>query len=197
MKSNFGKALGAMSLAGLALASFGVCSAQCGAVGAARMKPSSLQLQAGASRLLRVADDDSTAIVGFWHVKFVSKGTAGIPDGTEVDAGYSQWHSDGTEIMNSAGHSPVVGNFCLGVWEMITPRQFKLNHFAALFDSTGTNLVGPVNIRETVTVGPGGKSFSGPFTIDIYDEGGNLKMHVQGNVTGTRILVDTLPSSIF
>ena len=61
-------------------------------------------------------DSGSQTIVGFWHVKFVSEGSEGIPDGTEVDAGYSQWHSDGTEIMNSAGRSPITGSFCLGVW---------------------------------------------------------------------------------
>ena len=30
------------------------------------------------------------AIVGFWHVKFISKGTTGIPDDTVVDMGFSQ-----------------------------------------------------------------------------------------------------------
>src|SRR5438034_11353730 len=41
-------------------------------------------------------DDDP--IVGFWKVKLVSKGNAGIPDDVVLDAGYSQGHSDGTEI---------------------------------------------------------------------------------------------------
>jgi hypothetical protein len=38
-------------------------------------------------------------IVGFWHVKFVAK----APNGTEVpvDAGYSVWHSDGTDSCKS------------------------------------------------------------------------------------------------
>jgi hypothetical protein len=29
-----------------------------------------------------------------------------------IDAGFAQWHSDGTEIMNS--HAPATSNFCLG-----------------------------------------------------------------------------------
>jgi hypothetical protein len=33
-------------------------------------------------------------VVGFWHVTFISKGTGFIPDGTVVDQGFSQWHSD-------------------------------------------------------------------------------------------------------
>jgi len=45
---------------------------------------------------------EEVSIVGFWHVKFVSEGTTGIPDGTIIDMGFSQWHSDGTEILNSS-----------------------------------------------------------------------------------------------
>jgi hypothetical protein len=58
------------------------------------------------------------AIVGFWHVTFISKGTGFIPDGTVVDMGFSQWHSDGTEILNSS-RPPATSNFCLGVWKRL------------------------------------------------------------------------------
>jgi hypothetical protein len=136
-------------------------------------------------------------IVGFWHVKFVSKGSAGIPDGTEVDAGYAQWHSDGTEIMNSGGRSPLTGDFCLGVWQQTGLRSFKLNHFAAAWDSTGSNLIGPANIQENVTLSPNGDNFTGTFTIDQYTEAGNRVAHVQGTITGNRINANTPPSSIF
>ena len=37
---------------------------------------------------------DTDPIVGFWKVKLMSKDNSGIPDGTVLDAGYSQWHSD-------------------------------------------------------------------------------------------------------
>jgi len=50
------------------------------------------------SSLSQQAAPAGAAIVGFWHVKFISKGTGFIPDGTVVDMGFSQWHSDGTEI---------------------------------------------------------------------------------------------------
>src|SRR5262249_45476193 len=43
-----------------------------------------------------------SAIIGFWHVPFISKGTGFIPDGTVVDRGFAQWHADGTEILNSS-----------------------------------------------------------------------------------------------
>jgi hypothetical protein len=155
--------------------------------------------------------DDDASIVGFWHVKFFSDGITtgvpgGLPPGAEVDAGYSQWHSDGTEIMNSGHFAPNQSNFCLGVWERTGRREYKLNHFATFWDPTkGTvgpagpegELVGPANIRETVTLAPNGETFAGTFTIDQYDSHLNLLEHLQGKINGTRITVSTPPSSIF
>jgi len=149
------------------------------------------------SAFVTASASGDAAIVGFWHVKFVSEGSEGIPDGTEVDAGYSQWHSDGTEIMNSAGHSPITSAFCLGVWKQVSDGQYRLNHFAAAWDSTGSQLVGPVNIKETVTLDSTGNKFSGTFSIDPYDEAGNHLGHIIGKITGTRIGVYTKEESIF
>lgn len=155
--------------------------------------------------------DDLASVVGFWHVKFISDGVSfGLspapPAGAEVDAGYSQWHSDGTEIMNSGHFAPNQSNFCLGVWERTGPRDYKLNHFATFWDPTmGTIgaagpegvLVGPANIRESITVAPNGETFAGTFTIDQYDEHLNHLVHMQGKITATRITVSTPPTSIF
>jgi hypothetical protein len=149
--------------------------------------------------------DDGPSIVGFWHVKFISDGVTsgipgGIPNGTPVDAGYSQWHSDGTEIMNSGARAPNTGNFCLGVWAKVGLRQYKLNHFGISWDPTkgaAGELIGPANIKENVTLSLDGQSFIGTFSIDQYDEAGDLLVHLQGSVTGTRIDVDTGPSSVF
>ena len=171
---------------------------------------SSWHPQYGQALLLPAAviqDDDheDVSIVGFWHVKFVSDGITtgipgGIPKGAEVDAGYAQWHSDGTEIMNSGGRAPNTDNFCLGVWEKVGWHQYKLNHFATPWDPTkgpSGALVGPTNIRELVTLSPGGENFVGSFAIDNYDEAGHLLSHLQGKITGTRITVNTRPSSVF
>jgi hypothetical protein len=155
--------------------------------------------------------DDDVSVVGFWHVKFISDGVSfGLspapPAGAEVDAGYSQWHSDGTEIMNSGHFAPNESNFCLGVWERTGPRQYKLNHFATFWDPTkgevgpagpAGELVGPANVRETITLAPNGETFAGTFTIDQYDENLNHLVHMQGKITATRITVSTPPSSIF
>lgn len=149
-------------------------------------------------RLAGFEPEEHSSIVGFWHVKFISKGSGKLaPDGAEIDAGYAQWHSDHTEVMNSAGRSPLTGDFCLGVWKQVGERTYKLNHFAGAWDANGMNLIGPANIQETVTVDRDGDSFHGTFTIDQYTEAGNLAAHLQGKITGTRITVGTPATSIF
>ena len=133
-------------------------------------------------------------IVGFWHVKFISKGTGFIPDGTVVDMGFSQWHSDGTEILNSS-RPPATSNFCLGVWAKTGPSTYKLNHFALSSDLNG-NMIGPANIREDVTLDAHGTSYSGTFSISQYDTSGNLLVQIVGEVKATRITVDTKLSDL-
>lgn len=128
-------------------------------------------------------------IVGMWAVEFLAKGNpGGPPDGTPIDAGFSQWHSDGTEIMNSS-RPPATGNFCLGVWKKTGPVSYTLTHKVLNFDPNGT-LIGPGTIHEDVTLNGRGDSFSGRFTIDLYDLSGNVIAHVAGEITGTRITPD-------
>lgn len=129
-------------------------------------------------------------IVGFWKVDFISEGNSGIPDGTVLDAGFAQWHSDGTEIHNRSSSPPRTGNFCLGVWEKTGPSKYKLNHFALGWNIDDTYL-GPANIREAITLSPDHSSFVGTFTIDQYDPSGNLLAHVVGQLKGKRITVNT------
>ena len=131
-------------------------------------------------------DDDP--IVGFWRVKLVSKDNSGIPDGAVLDAGFSQWHSDGTEILNSS-RPPETQSFCLGVWKKVEPFHYKLNHFAISW--ANGNLLGPANIREDVVLSHDRNSFTGTFTIDQYDQAGNILVHLVGQIEAKRITVDT------
>jgi len=146
-------------------------------------------------KLLRAVDNEGDnegpdgQIVGFWKFRFVSEGTPGIPDGTVIDNGFAQWHSDGTEITNSL-RPPATGNFCLGVWQRVPSSGYALNHFALGWDLNG-NFIGPVQIRENVNLDRKGNQYAGTFTIDQYDPAGNALAHVQGQVTGTRITVAT------
>jgi hypothetical protein len=139
-------------------------------------------------------------IVGLWQFEFTSLGNSDgplhIPDGAVLDAGYAQWHSDGTEIMNSS-RDPVTGNFCLGVWEAVGGRTYRLNHFGLSWDNTGhlcqptagstSCFVGPANIREEVSVNPDGDAYEGTVTIDQYDTAQHVMVHLGGRVTAHRI----------
>ena len=138
------------------------------------------------------------SIVGLWKVQFVSKGNSThnppIPDGAVVDFGYTQWHSDGTEILNSGGRAPASENFCLGVWGRTGAVTYTLNHFALSYDPATGALNGNVNIREDVILSASGNKYTGTFTIDVFDPKGNHVDHIAGQITGIRLTVDsTLP----
>lgn len=160
---------------------------------------SALQLGTPQPRLLKagfaIGDESGNAteptMVGVWKEHWISKGSEGIPDGTEVDASYSQWHSDGTEMNVSGLRPPMTGDVCLGVWEKIGPRSYKLNHIGISYDSTGLNLVGLAVIRQKLTLNAKGDEVSGTFTIDQYDESGNVLAHIQGTISGTRFTINT------
>lgn len=147
-------------------------------------------------------------IVGMWHVKFTAVTVSnGVPfgPGTEFDAGFQQWHSDGTEMLNSGGRPPSTSSFCMGVWSQTGLRTFKLNHFAISWGEDSTR-VGPTSIVEEVTVSPDGKSFKGSFTITDYAETDNanpstnsitVRDTITGTLTGTKVEVNTPAAPIF
>ena len=140
--------------------------------------------------MLLVSDQDSDGIVGLWRVTLTSKGNTafGIPDGATLDKGFAQWHSDGTEIMNSS-RQPSTGSFCLGTWKKIGDTKYRLNHFALSFDD-GVHL-GYANIREEVILSGDGNSFSGSFIIAIYDGQGNAGPVLKGDITAVKVKVNT------
>ncbi len=131
------------------------------------------------------------SIVGTWKEHWISEGSEGVPDGTEIDAGYAQWHSDGTEINISGLRSPLTGNVCLGEWIKTGPRQYRMNHFGISYDPTGLHLVGPARIQQWLTLSEKGLGTSGRFTIDQWDESGTLLAHIQGKILGSRVTMET------
>src|SRR5450432_3154767 len=58
----------------------------------------------GVPALRLVSEQDNDPITGLWKVTF----TAGT---TQIDTGFSVWHADGTEIMNSGDRPPMTSNF--------------------------------------------------------------------------------------
>ena len=121
------------------------------------------------------------AIVGLWNVTFYSADVL-------VDQAFDAWHSDGTEILNDFT-DPIEGNVCLGVWTQTGPQTFKLKHPSWTFDING-NLTGTAYILETVTVGPGGNAYEGPYSINLFDTMGNPVGSYAGVIKAERIMPD-------
>ena len=153
--------------------------------------------KADGAQLIRIANNNQgngASIVGLWAVKL----TAGA---NTVDMGYSEWHEDGTEIMNSGGHPASTGNFCLGVWAQTGPNSFHLNHFALAYDPTQWmspgdathapgGLIARINLLEDVVLAPGGNAFTGHFTQVGYDPISNAVLQnfgASGQIVGQRI----------
>jgi hypothetical protein len=146
--------------------------------------------------LLTIAEDHDP-IVGMWHVTFTAQGNeVGPPDGVQIDNALVTWHSDGTELMNSA-RPPQDGDFCMGVWKKTGRNSYKLNHIPWLGNDTANapsgigNPAGPARIFEEVTLSPDGKHYTGKFTLDAYDTLGNQVAHIVGNIAATRITLST------
>jgi hypothetical protein len=139
--------------------------------------------------------DDEVSMVGMWHVTFTAKGNTAPgtpPDGVSVDNALAQWHIDGTEVTTSS-RNPATGSLCLGVWERVGRRHYKLNHFGISWDpSTDPNHPqGFANIRQNIVLDPDGKTFKGIFIIDQYDQSGNILIEIKGLLNGTRINIHT------
>jgi len=137
------------------------------------------------------ADDQhaggSHSIVGMWKLTFTATDGSGYSD-----FGYSQWHSDGTEFLNSGSRAPSTQNYCLGVWEQTGKSSYKLNHFALSYDAVSGDLNGKVRITENVSLGVGGDTYSGTFLIQVFDPTGTTEeVHFAGKISATRVTVDT------
>ena len=101
--------------------------------------------------LLRISDS-SDPIVGMWHVTLTAQGNeVGPPDGAPIDNALVTWHSDGTELMNSA-RPPQDGNFCMGVWKRTGRYTYKLNHFAWLANDTAGAPSGISNLNRNPAI---------------------------------------------
>lgn len=149
----------------------------------------------------RGSEGSSASIVGMWKFQFLSKGNSthnpSIPDGALLDFGFQHWHSDGTEFIESGGHSPATANFCLGVWGQTGFLTYEINHFPISYDATSGMIDNYINLKEKDTLSPSGDSYTGTLTLTVYDTKGNQVDQVTGMVVATRITVDTsVPDAI-
>lgn len=175
------------------------------------IKPMSWHPQYGNAHpsLVRTASDNDDwrepSIVGMWHVIFSAqtsngetiKDSSGKPTTAVIDNAVAVWHSDGTEIMNSA-RSAQDGNFCLGVWERTGVRSYYLNHIpwqGNVYDPTAPpDTIGApqdgVQIIQKITLNPDGNSYSGTFTLHAY-KSGNVYQTFTGVLSAKRITTST------
>lgn len=148
--------------------------------------------------LLPISEGSSDdPITGMWHVTFTAMGNEpGPPDNTPIDNALVVFHSDGTEIMNSARPAQD-GNFCLGVWKKVDKSRYKVNHIPWFSNDTTNapggigNPSGPTRIFQTIVLSPDGKHYTGTFTLDAYDTAGNQVAHIVGVINATRVNVNT------
>jgi hypothetical protein len=93
---------------------------------------------------------------------------------------------DGTEILNDNG-APQAGNVCLGVWAPTGRSTLKVNHPSWNYDGDG-NVIGTVVIKTQITMDPGGNTYKGTVTIDVYDLNGKKTVPTtNAQLTATRI----------
>jgi hypothetical protein len=163
----------------------------------------------GAGRFVQIDDRGGVpaSIVGLWKFQFISDGssTQGPPSGQQVDFGLTEWHSDGTEIMNSGGRRPGVGDVCMGVWSRTGLYRYHLYHMALGYETnppmTGpidtATYVGPTIMKLDVLLDPSGNHFGGHFSLTVYatdpDHPFDLShqiVYIQGQVAATRVTAD-------
>jgi hypothetical protein len=146
--------------------------------------------KAGDAQLIRVSNEQGNgpSIAGLWNVTFYQGNTS-----TVFDYGYAAWHSDGTEIMNSATRTPSSENFCMGVWTQTGPLSFRLIHYALSYDPAAVTTQNPaglaakVAITENVTLNGQGNAFAGSYSMVIYPYGGGNVTGPSGKITGQRL----------
>jgi hypothetical protein len=174
----------ALCLGGLLSATLAAPAAHAGCGAQLIHKSAFLAPSQDGTGLIQLASFETASIVGMWSVTFVSQGT-------QIDFGYSQWHSDGTEFLNSGTRAPATQNYCLGVWKQVGRNAYKLNHWALSYDNSG-NLNAKVNIKELVKLTHGGNAMAGTFSIQAYDPntGDPLGPETDGDIAGTRVTVD-------
>jgi hypothetical protein len=172
--------------------------AQCG-LPTKPVKPAVWHPRYGGERLKLVRagwDDDEPSIVGMWHVIFNGQTMNGEPFSGVVDNSVVVWHSDGTEIMNSARPAQD-GDFCMGVWVRTGRLKYHLNHIPWQGnDPTNApngigNPQGGAQLIEKITLNPDGNSYTGSFTLDAYDTSGHVTVSFTGMLTAKRITVNT------
>lgn len=127
-------------------------------------------------------------LTGMYSATFIAEGNRppGPPNGTVLDQAFVTWHADGTELMNSES---AMGGLCMGVWKQTGAHTYTLNHFAEPFDPVTHAFIGPLNLREDITLAPDNNSYSGSVSYTQFAPDGTTVIPpiVHGVISATRI----------
>lgn len=153
--------------------------------------PAVYRLDDASRGFLRVDDRrDDDSIVGLWEFRL---------DGQPPDFGTQAWHSDGTELMFSAGRDPAKADVCQGVWRRIGPHTYSLNHIAMGWDFGYGNALLRIHIHAVVKVDRSGNTYSGGYKARVYlvspanpfeEDDSTFQVEATGNISGTRVQPD-------
>lgn len=133
---------------------------------------------------------DDASIVGLWEFTL---------DGPQPDFGTQAWHSDGTELMFSAGRDPATADVCQGVWRRIGPNTYSLNHIAMGWDFGYGSALVRVHIHAVVRVDRSGGTYSGGYKARVYlvspanpfeEDDSTFQVEASGKISGTRVQPD-------
>ena len=79
-----------------------------------------------------------------------------------------------------------------GAWEPSGDGAYAVTIVFPDFDDDEGALEGQATVRATITLGPDGTTFTGPFLTEIIDDAGDVLFSYGGTVEGQRIEVETL-----
>lgn len=179
LKTLFAGAAALAATAALAPAAWAGCG------GGGSLTPATWTTPGQSGLALTRIDYGRPPIAGLWSVTLTSA------SGQNNDWGFAAWNSDGTEIMNSGGHAPASGNFCMGAWAQTAPNVYHLNHWALAYVPSATppfgTLAAKINLKETVSLS-GPNAYSGTFTMDIYVQPSGPHLTDHGTITATRVM---------
>jgi hypothetical protein len=96
----------------------------------------------------------------------------------------------------SPGRGTVIAESCYasegagyGSWVRTADSRFAATFIGNSFGPDGT-VVSTYKVRASVSLGPTGDAFTGPFTTEFFELTGNLLGTVTGTVSAARIMVE-------
>ena len=122
-------------------------------------------------------------LVGTWRVTV-------SPDGIPPFQAFNTFNADGTSIEFDNSNPAALQTIAIGPWERVGDRDYAFVEVNQVFDDHG--YAGEVRVRAKLTLDASGDSFSGPFTFQVVDIGGNVVFQGGGTAKGRRITVDSL-----